>query len=67
MATIKSIGKNIAKVRKNEGFTQERLAHEADIDRSYISDIERGQANLSLGMLLTICTVLKINPKTLFD
>ena len=56
MATIKSIGKNVTKARKNKGY-QERLANEADIDRSYVSDIENGKANISIGMLLAICTV----------
>lgn len=67
MATIKTIGTNIAKARKEAKLTQEQLANEADIDRSYISDIENGKANLSVGMLLTICTVLKIHPKELFN
>ena len=66
MATIKSIGSNIADARKNASYTQEQLANEADIDRSYISDIENGKANITIGMLLTICSVLNIKPETLF-
>lgn len=67
MATIKSIGENLAKARKKSGLTQEQLANEAEIDRSYVSDIENGKANISIGMLLTICSVLEINPKKLFE
>ncbi|MGH1399358.1 MAG: helix-turn-helix domain-containing protein [Alphaproteobacteria bacterium] len=65
MATIKSIGANIAKTRLSRGLTQEKLANEADIDRSYISDIENGKANITMGMFLTICSVLQVNPKEL--
>ncbi|MAF68767.1 MAG: transcriptional regulator [Micavibrio sp.] len=67
MATIKTIGSKIAEARKLKGLTQEQLAIEGDIDRSYISDIENGKANITVGLLLTICSVLQINPKILFE
>lgn len=67
MATIKSIGSQIAIERKKAGYTQEELALEADIDRSYVSDIENGKANFSIAMMLSICAVININPKRLFD
>ena len=33
-------GKKISELRKEKGFSQEKLALEANIDRTYISDIE---------------------------
>ena len=67
MATIKSIGERLSQARLNRGMTQEELANGADIDRSYVSNIENGQANITIAMMLNICTVLEVNPKKLFD
>lgn len=67
MATIKSIGAKIAEIRREKSFTQEELAGEAGIDRSYVSDIERGKTNTTLAIILTISEVLSIDPKQLFD
>ncbi|WP_441339066.1 helix-turn-helix domain-containing protein [Pseudoalteromonas sp. SR41-6] len=39
------VGKEIRKARKAKGFSQERLALNAKIDRSYMGRIERGEAN----------------------
>jgi transcriptional regulator with XRE-family HTH domain len=41
-------------------LTQEELAARAKMDRSYISDIERGGASLSVERLLRICQAMKI-------
>lgn len=50
------LGQNIRKLRKTRGFTQESLALEADIDRSYIGGIERGERNVSF---LTLSIIAK--------
>lgn len=63
MATPKTIGSKIRKVRLAKGLSQEELAFETDIDRSYISEIETGKANFSIGFFLAICKVLKTDPK----
>jgi len=66
MATHKTIGSKIRKIRLKEGLSQEQLAFETDIDRSYISEIETGKANFSIGFFLVICKVLKTDPKEFF-
>lgn len=43
-----AFGRNLRAVRKAKGFSQERLAHEAGIDRSYVGKIERGEVNVTL-------------------
>ncbi len=40
-----SFGRNLRKHRDAKGLTQEGLAERADMDRTYISDIERGMRN----------------------
>ncbi|MBF4302375.1 helix-turn-helix domain-containing protein, partial [Vibrio anguillarum] len=37
------VGKRIAKIRKSKGLSQDKLALLAEIDRSYVGRIERGE------------------------
>lgn len=67
MATLRSIGRKIAQERLDLGLTQEDLAGMAEIDRSFLSYIENGRKNFSVGMLLNIATVLKIKPTKLLE
>ncbi|MBQ3311309.1 helix-turn-helix transcriptional regulator [bacterium] len=53
------IGKNIQQVRKQKGYTQESFAELMDVSWSYISKIEAGYINLSLGKILEIADYLK--------
>ena len=50
----KRIGKAIIHLRGARGFSQERLAYEANIDRRYMSDIENGKRNISIDILSRI-------------
>lgn len=42
------LGRNIRTLRKRRGLSQEELALEADMKRSYVSDLERGTRNPSV-------------------
>ena len=42
------------------GLSQERLAHLAGLDRTYVSGIERGERNPSLTNILKLTDVLQI-------
>ena len=55
------LGRNIRNLRKTKRFTQEKLALQAGIDRSYLGGIERGERNLSLLTLSTIARALSCN------
>jgi transcriptional regulator with XRE-family HTH domain len=50
------LGQNIRKLRILRGFTQESLAFEAGLDRSYLGGVERGERNLSF---LTLSMIAK--------
>ena len=41
----KRLGSNLRRLREEKGWSQERFADEADIHRTYVSDIERGARN----------------------
>ena len=44
--------------RKRRGWSQEDFAYRADIDRSYMGGVERGERNLSLKKLCAIARAL---------
>ena len=57
-----AFGMTLKRVRKEKGFSQEGLALEADIGRSYMSDLERGISEPGLEMVFRICETLQIKP-----
>lgn len=59
MKELKKIGKNIATLRKQNGLTQEDLCGLAEIDRSYLSEIENGKMNVTIKSLVMIAKSLK--------
>lgn len=60
------IGKNIQKIRKSYGYTQEKLAEEIGCSTRYISDIEQNRSNPSYEVLANICNLFKIGMNELF-
>jgi transcriptional regulator with XRE-family HTH domain len=60
-----TLGIRIRERRKTLGLTQEELASKADIDRSYIGGIERGERNVTFTTLCTICIALECDVATL--
>ena len=59
MKELKKIGQNIAWIRKQRGLTQEDLCGMAEIDRSYLSEIENGKMNMTIKSLVMIAKSLK--------
>jgi transcriptional regulator with XRE-family HTH domain len=52
------LGKTIKQVRKQKGLSQEQLALKAEIDRSYMGGIERGERNITFLTLVKIAVCL---------
>ena len=63
----KVFGGAIKHYRKQIGLSQERLAEIADLHRTYVSDIERGNRNVSLTNILKLCTALQVTPARIFE
>ena len=59
-STLTSLANNVKKHRKQAGLSQEELAFQCDIDRTYISKLERGVANPSLLILVKIAETLNV-------
>ena len=56
----KHIGRNVRRLRLGRRMSQEGLALEADIDRTYMSGIERGISNPSVMLLARLAKVLRV-------
>lgn len=64
---LKLVGEQIRYIRKAKGLTQQTLAEKSNLQLSYISDVERGERNISLETLEKIITSLEIAPIELFN
>lgn len=59
--------RNLRRLRKGRNLSQEALAHEAGIDRTYVSALERGIYSASLDTIATLAKALKVEPHTLLE
>lgn len=59
------LGQRIRARRRELGFSQEGLAHEAGLDRSYVGRIERGEHNLTFVALIRLCRAMRCDVATL--
>ena len=62
MDVVRLLGVNVRHQRKLKGMTQEQLAAAAEMERSYVSDLERGTRNPSVAALGRIAEALEIEP-----
>lgn len=61
MNICKTVGTNIKKLRQSKKMSQEELAFNAGIDRSYLSEIENGYKNVGIAVLELIATGLDVS------
>lgn len=57
-----TLGRNIRRLREEAGLSQEQLAFDAGMKRSYLSDMERGVRNPTVRALGRIALALKVEP-----
>ncbi len=63
---LKILASNVKTLRLAHGLTQEELAFQAGLDRTYISQIERGVGNPSVLVLVKLADILKTELPELF-
>jgi transcriptional regulator with XRE-family HTH domain len=56
---------NLRRLRHAKGISQEDLAHEAGINRSYMSKLEKGATYPGLEIIAKLATVLEVEPAEL--
>jgi DNA-binding XRE family transcriptional regulator len=64
---LKLFGLHLIELRKTLGWSQERLALESGLARSYIGGIERGQRNLALINICILADTLKVEPSEMLN
>ena len=64
---LKRLGVSIRAARKAKGYSQEALADLAEIDRSHMGKIERGERNVSLLNLIRVSNALTCKPSDLLS
>jgi len=67
MAIKDEVGNRIKELRSSRGISQETLAHEAGLDRTYITSVERGKRNISIVNLEKIAIALNISLSEFFN
>ena len=61
------IGQRIKELRKNIGISQEALAYQAEVDRTYVTDVENGRRNVSVEILERLIKALSVSVSEFFD
>ena len=57
---LQNMGRKVREIRKGLGWNQQQLADSADLDRTYISAVEHGKQNLTLGAIVKLADGLGV-------
>ena len=61
------VGQRIKELRKKLELSQEALANEAEVDRTYMTDVENGRRNISVEVLERIIVALQVSYSDFFN
>lgn len=61
------VGKRITQLRKAKNLSQEKFSYEAEMERTYLTHIENGRKNISIGTLQKITSALDVSIKEFFN
>ena len=64
---LKAFGLRVRKFREAMHWSQDQLAEQANLHRTYISGLERGERNVSVINVLRLARALKTTPGKLLD
>lgn len=64
---LRAFGFSVKQHREAKGLTQEALAEKADLDRTYLSDVERGTRNAGVKNVVKIAKALGISASRLME
>ena len=56
---------NLRRLRHKRGLSQEDLAHSADVNRTYMSKLEKGGSYVGLEIVVKLASVLQVDPAEL--
>jgi transcriptional regulator with XRE-family HTH domain len=61
------IGQRIKELRKELELSQESLAYKAEVDRTYVTDVENGRRNVSVEILERLIKALEVSIAEFFN
>jgi transcriptional regulator with XRE-family HTH domain len=67
MSARLSFSKNLKKFRLEKGLSQEDLAHECGLHRTYVSSVERGERNISVDNMEKLAIALGVSLRELIS
>jgi transcriptional regulator with XRE-family HTH domain len=63
----RSLGLNLRRLRKERGYSQEALAFRADIHRTEVGLLERGQRDAGFNVITKLAGALEVDPGEFFS
>lgn len=60
---LSAFGQKVQEIRRDKKLSQENLAYLTDLDRTYISSMERGKRNVSLLNIIKVANALSVSPE----
>ena len=61
------LARNLRAIRARIGWSQERLAAAAELNRTYVSAVERGEQNISIDNIYKLSRALGVDAQHLLD
>ena len=61
------VGRNLRRLRLAAGISQEELGFRANLDRTYVSSVERGHRNISIDNIFRLASALECDPRELLN
>jgi transcriptional regulator with XRE-family HTH domain len=65
--TLDIFAANLRRIRHERGLTQERLAHNADLNMTHVAKIERSEREPGVRTVSKLATTLRVSAAELFD
>lgn len=64
---LQTLGRRVQELRKARGWSQQRLAAEAGLDRTYLGTVEQGRQNITIGAALRLADALETSLQELIE
>lgn len=61
------VGRNVKRCRELKGLSQEELAFQSDLHRTYVSGVERGTRNPTVAIVARLANALGVTPANLLE